>query len=75
MSEPTATTTISKSELETFRSIDLRGPQGNVLNDFNETQWWVAELESAVRKGTDEQKRAMGVLHNLLDTLKCVLGK
>lgn len=46
-------------------------PQPSAAQDapdemFEEGQWWLLELDSAVGNGTPEQKRAMAVVHNLL---------
>lgn len=43
---------------------DSRPLDGDPLFDFKENQWWVKELEAAAV--TDEQKRAVAVVHNLL---------
>jgi hypothetical protein len=34
--------------------------------DFQEGQWWVQELDSSARNGSDEFKRAVAVVHHLL---------
>jgi hypothetical protein len=45
------------------------GPSGDYLRDFSDEQWWVAELEATVVKGTLDQKRAVAVVRNLLATV------
>lgn len=48
-----------------------------VLTDtFERGQWWVLEIENALAEGTDEQRRAVAVLHNLLAQIAegCVDG-
>jgi hypothetical protein len=47
----------------------MAGPSGDCLSDFQEGQWWLAELDAAVANGTQEQKRAVSVVRNLLATL------
>jgi hypothetical protein len=34
--------------------------------EFREGQWWVEELDKLTKNGTDDQKRAMAVVHHLL---------
>ena len=36
---------------------------------FERRQWWAEEIEAALYDGTDEQRRAVAVLHNLLDQI------
>ena len=38
------------------------------IDDFQEGQWWLAELDSVVKNGTDDQKRSVAVVRNLLKT-------
>ncbi len=56
-----------------------------LLTGFKDGQWWVQELETAVAKGTLDQKRALSVARNLLrmiaegaapapDRLACPVG-
>ncbi len=45
------------------------GPSGDYLSDFQEGQWWLAELDAAVANGTHDQKRAVAVVRNLLATV------
>lgn len=42
---------------------------GDQLTDFQEGQWWVAELDALARSpsATDDQKRAVAVVHNFLN--------
>ncbi len=40
---------------------------GEPLSDFQEGQWWVKELDAMVVDGTPDQKRAVAVVHNLLN--------
>jgi hypothetical protein len=49
--------------------MQVAGPSGDCLSDFQEGQWWVAELDAVVASGTHEQKRAMAVVRNLLATV------
>lgn len=43
----------------------LRGDM-TLSDEFRPGQWWVEELEAITVRGTDNQKRAMAVVHNLL---------
>ena len=36
------------------------------ITDFTEGQWWVKELDAVSLNGTDDQKRAVAVVHHLL---------
>ena len=36
------------------------------LSDFQEGQWWVLELDEWAKTGTDDQKRAVAVVHHML---------
>jgi hypothetical protein len=36
------------------------------LSEFQEGQWWVRELDAMVKSGTDDQKRAVAVVHHML---------
>ena len=36
------------------------------LSDFREGQWWVAELDTWAKSGSDDQKRAVAVVHHML---------
>jgi len=36
------------------------------LRDFKESQWWLKELDEAIANGTDDQKRAVGVVRHML---------
>lgn len=36
------------------------------LREFQEGQWWLKELDEAVAYGTDDQKRAVAVVRNML---------
>ena len=36
------------------------------LRNFEDGQWWVKELDEAVQNGTDDQKRAVAVVRNML---------
>ena len=47
---------------------EIKGASGDTLKDFSADQWWVKELE-AIAKDTPDQKRAIAVLHNLLETI------
>lgn len=38
------------------------------LRDFQDGQWWMLELDTMVKDGTPDQKRAMAVIRNLLRT-------
>lgn len=38
----------------------------DALADFQEGQWWVAELDNMVSNGTADQKRAVAVVHHML---------
>jgi len=38
------------------------------VSDFAEGQWWLQELDAMVASGTDDQKRAVAVVRNLLRT-------
>jgi hypothetical protein len=49
--------------------LQLAGPSGDCLSDFQEGQWWLAELDAVVANGTHDQKRAMAVVRNLLATV------
>lgn len=40
-----------------------------LTDKFEKGQWWVEEIESALSDGTEEQRRALAVLHNLLDQI------
>jgi hypothetical protein len=42
--------------------------------EFTEGQWWIQELDAHARspKATDDQKRAVAVVHNLLRQLKAI---
>lgn len=44
------------------------GELPDLLSDFQEGQWWVKELDAAVASGflTDDQKRAVAVVHHFL---------
>jgi len=44
-----------------------------MLSEFRIDQWWFAELEAAVKDGTTDQKRAVFVVRNLLETLQRAL--
>lgn len=39
---------------------------GGELEVFSEDQWWLPELDSAVANGSDDQKRAVAVVRNLI---------
>jgi hypothetical protein len=45
------------------------GPSGDYLSDFQEGQWWIAELDAAVVNGTPAQRSAVAVVRNLLATV------
>jgi hypothetical protein len=45
------------------------GPSGDYLSDFQEGQWWLAELDAAVANGTPAQRSAVAVVRNLLATV------
>jgi hypothetical protein len=47
----------------------VHGPSGDYLSDFQEGQWWLAELDAVVANGTHDQKRAVAVVRNLLATV------
>ena len=47
----------------------IAGPSGYYLDDFSEDQWWFRELLAVVANGTDDQKRAVAVVRNLLATV------
>ena len=36
---------------------------------FEKGQWWVEEIEAVLCDGTDEQRRAVATLHNLLNQI------
>lgn len=52
---------------------ELPGPSGDRLCDFSTEQWWFAELDQMTQGGTDDQKRALAVVRNLLATVRVVL--
>lgn len=52
---------------------DVVGISGDKLSEFRIDQWWFAELEAAVKDGTTDQKRAVFVVRNLLETLQRAL--
>ena len=39
------------------------------MNEFNEGQWWFKEIECALSEGTPDQRRAIAVIRNLLQTV------
>ena len=47
----------------------VQGPSGDYLSDFQEGQWWLAELDAAVVNGTPAQRSAVAVVRNLLATV------
>ena len=51
------------------------GPSGNTLPEFADYQWWFKELQDAVSTGTLDQRRALSVVRNLLDTAKVTYEK
>ncbi len=52
----------------TFLGADAARASGDEpLTEFQEGQWWIAELDAMVKDaGTDDQKRAVAVVHHLL---------
>lgn len=52
--------------IELARRLRSAEQASKLSEEFRAGQWWVKELESAVSSGTDNQKRAVAVVHNLL---------
>ena len=50
----------------TIKTADEREAYTDPLSDFQEGQWWVAELDAWATSGTDQQKRAVAVVHHML---------
>lgn len=44
------------------------GPSGDVPSDFQEGQWWLQKLDEVAAAGTDDFKRAVAVVRNLMRT-------
>lgn len=44
------------------------------LSDFQEGQWWVKELDALGSTGTDDQKRAIAVVHHMLRSARAALA-
>jgi hypothetical protein len=40
------------------------------LSDFREGQWWISELDAWAETGSDDQKRAVAVVHRLLRAVR-----
>lgn len=52
-------------------------PQGtDPLSDFREGQWWVKELDAMAASGlaTENQKRAIAVVHHMLRAARAAIG-
>ena len=48
----------------------VHGGYPEPIHNFAENQWWVAELDSMAQTGTDDQKRAVAVVHHLLKAVQ-----
>ena len=70
MSDMTTLCYACSQELSTNKTdvLSIKGNSGDTLADFSADQWWVKELE-AIAIDTHDQKRAIAVLHNLLETI------
>lgn len=40
------------------------------VSNFGEGQWWIEELDTMIKTGTDDQKRAVAVVHHLLQAVR-----
>jgi len=52
-----------------YTTPQIAGPSGDTLSDFRDGQWWVKELDAVVANGTNDQRRAVAVVRNLLATI------
>jgi hypothetical protein len=64
-----ATGVCVQSGLRAEQPAPVQGPSGDYLSDFQEGQWWLAELDAAVVNGTPAQRSAVAVVRNLLATV------
>lgn len=46
-----------------------------LTDKFEKSQWWVEEIDNALHNGTEEQRRAVAVLHNLLDQISNTMNE
>jgi hypothetical protein len=52
-----------------FRNLNGNTPPNGQLSEFKADQWWVQELDKLTKDGTPDQKRAVAVLHSLLEMI------
>lgn len=72
LTEAETTATASVAGLTQAAPVDalpeLPGPSGDAPSDFQEGQWWLVELDKASSTGSDDLKRAVAVVRNLMRT-------